>query len=397
MSIVRFENVTKQFSEDSYGVREITFSISPGEFIFVTGPSGSGKTTLMRLLLKEYEYTDGEIYFHDVALSDIKQRHVHLHRRKIGMVFQDYKLIPEMNIWENIALPLSVTGKPMEEIERRVTDLLNLIKLPEKALQFPSQLSGGEAQRVGIARALAVGPEVVIADEPTGNLDPETAQSIARLLKKINELGTTVIIATHDRTILSAYPETRKLILEKGALTGDEAPKKSTTHKVTVSVTEITEEPDRKPVEKKEIEKKETEEKHDAKLTKKPDDDVAKKTDKMKESKKPTEKSPETTTTTTIVTTVTTEDLDEPEEAAAPKTSWWSKVFGKKKKSDNLVEETSKKSAAEKNPTPPESKEKVVVKKETLDEPVAEEPKETEPKKKPKEVKEKVATKKSEK
>lgn len=385
MSIVRFENVTKQFSEDSYGVREITFSISPGEFIFVTGPSGSGKTTLMRLLLKEYEYTDGEIYFHDVALSDIKQRHVHLHRRKIGMVFQDYKLIPEMNIWENIALPLSVTGKPMEEIERRVTDLLNLIKLPEKALQFPSQLSGGEAQRVGIARALAVGPEVVIADEPTGNLDPETAHSIARLLKKINELGTTVIIATHDRTILSAYPETRKLILEKGALTGDEAPKKSSTHKVTVSVTEIIEEPDKKPVEKKETEEK-------------PVHKTSEKTEEKKKTEKHSEKSPEpATTTTTIVTTVTTEDLDEPEEAAAPKTSWWSKVFAKKKKSDNLVEETPKKSEAEKKTTPPESKEKVEVKKETLDESVADEPKETEAKKKPKEVKEKVATKKSEK
>jgi cell division transport system ATP-binding protein len=221
MPILRFENVTKQFDVDSYGVYEVTFSVEPGEFIFVTGPSGSGKTTLMRLLLKEYAYNSGEIFFHDAPLSSVRSNHVHLHRRKIGVVFQDYKLIPEMNIWENIALPLWVTGKPSQEVERRVTDLLNLIRLPEKAFHFPSQLSGGEAQRVGIARALAIGPEVVIADEPTGNLDPETALHVARLLKKINELGTTVIIATHDKNIIATYPETRKIALEKGKLVTD--------------------------------------------------------------------------------------------------------------------------------------------------------------------------------
>ncbi len=224
MPIVRFENVTKQFNEGSFGVKEITFTIASGEFVFLTGPSGSGKTTLMRLLLKEYSFSSGEIFFHDTALSDVKNRHVHLHRRRIGVVFQDYKLIPEMNVWENIALPLWVMGKSDDEVERRVTDLLNLIKLPEKALYFPGQLSGGEAQRVGIARALAVGPEIVVADEPTGNLDSETAHSIARLLKKINELGTTVIIATHDKNILSSYPETRRISLESGALVTDSHP-----------------------------------------------------------------------------------------------------------------------------------------------------------------------------
>lgn len=222
MAIVRFDTVTKQFAEDFYGVKEVSFSVEPGEFLFVTGPSGSGKTTLMRLLLKEYSLSDGEIFFHDEPISTIKPRHVHLHRRRIGAVFQDYKLIPEMNIWENIALPLSVAGRSHDEIEQRVTDLLTLIKLPEKALLFPSQLSGGEAQRVGIARALASGPELIIADEPTGNLDPETALSIARLLRKINELGTTVLIATHDSSILAAYPETRMLILEKGQLISDQ-------------------------------------------------------------------------------------------------------------------------------------------------------------------------------
>lgn len=303
MSIVRFENVTKQFSEDAYGVQEINFSISPGEFLFVTGPSGSGKTTLMRLLLKEYAYTEGEIYFHDEALSDIKPRQVHLHRRKIGVVFQDYKLIPEMNIWENVALPLSVSGKSNEEIERRVTDLLNLIRLPDKALQFPSQLSGGEAQRVGIARALAIGPEVVIADEPTGNLDPETAQSIARLLKKINELGTTVIIATHDRNIISTYPETRKLSLENGRLVKDTGSKSPV--KVEVSVIEIESSDEDKPK----------------------NDDKNHKAEKKPKVEEKSEK---------------TADLDKNEETAAQpeekevaeesKKSWWGRIFNKKTK-----------------------------------------------------------------
>ena len=131
MPILRFENVTKQFDTDSFGVREINFSVDQGEFVFLTGPSGSGKTTLMRLLLKEYTFNTGEIFFHDNPLSSVKNSHVHLHRRRIGVVFQDYKLIPEMNIWENIAVPLWVTGKADAEVERRVTDLLNLIKLPE--------------------------------------------------------------------------------------------------------------------------------------------------------------------------------------------------------------------------------------------------------------------------
>ncbi|MBP7768641.1 ATP-binding cassette domain-containing protein [Candidatus Woesebacteria bacterium] len=221
MPIIRFENVSKHFGEDSYGLREVSFTIDPGEFLFITGQSGSGKTTLLRLLLKEYEISSGEVYLHDQPVSEIQMSQVHHHRRKIGMVFQDYKLIPEMNIWENIALPLSAVGKNMTEIEQRVTDLLNLIHLPEKALYFPGQLSGGEAQRVGIARALAVGPEIVIADEPTGNLDPETASAIARLLKKINELGTTVLVATHDKNIIAQYPEARILVLDKGILNTD--------------------------------------------------------------------------------------------------------------------------------------------------------------------------------
>lgn len=337
MSIVRFENVTKQFSEDAYGVQEINFSISPGEFLFVTGPSGSGKTTLMRLLLKEYTYNDGEIYFYDQALSDIKPRKVHLHRRRIGVVFQDYKLIPEMNIWENVALPLSVSGKSNEEIERRVTDLLNLIRLPEKALQFPSQLSGGEAQRVGIARALAVGPEVVIADEPTGNLDPDTAQSIARLLKKINELGTTVIVATHDKNILSTYPDTRKLSLENGRLVKDTHAKSPV--KVEVKVIEIETSGEDKP--------EENEKKHVPEKKAKPEETAKKSTaeaaDENEEHKAHETAKSKPDSDSNVSSETNESKLDEPQPTtkfSSSKKSWWGRIFSKEPKPETETTST---------------------------------------------------------
>ena len=247
MPILSFDTVTKQFTPDSYGVRDISFSVEPGEFLFLTGPSGSGKTTLLRLLLKEYSLSSGEIFFNDTPISGIRSGQVHHHRRKIGIVFQDYKLIPELNVWENIAMPLYVIGKREDEIERRVTDLLNLIKLPEKALHFPSQLSGGEAQRVSIARSLASGPELIMADEPTGNLDTDTAHSIIRLLHKINELGTTIIIATHDQSILKTFSKNRRLQIELGKLVSDTA-NSETRHRAHAAETKE-EASDRKPTE----------------------------------------------------------------------------------------------------------------------------------------------------
>jgi cell division transport system ATP-binding protein len=219
--MIRFDQVTKQFSDDSYALRDVSFTINPGEFVLLTGPSGSGKTTIMRLLTREYIPSEGEITFEEIPLSEIGRSRIHLHRRKIGVVFQDYKLLTELNVWENIALALNIIGKNQDEVEARVTDLLRLVNLTEKAFLFPSQLSGGEAQRVSIARALATGPNVIFADEPTGNLDPETSLSIARLLKKINELGTTVLFATHDVSVLQALPNERNLHLNQGALVGD--------------------------------------------------------------------------------------------------------------------------------------------------------------------------------
>lgn len=226
--MIIFDQVTKQFTPDSYGVIDVTFTIEPGEFVLLTGKSGAGKTTLMRLLTKEYTPSEGSILFEDTDLHDISYGKVHLLRRKIGVVFQDYRLLPELTVWENIALPLSIVGQSHAETEQRVTDLLRLIGLPEKAELFPSQLSGGEAQRVSIARALAIGPSVIFADEPTGNLDKETSESIARLLKKINELGTTVLFATHDPSVLELFKNDRHLHMEKGKLIKDSrAPKKA--------------------------------------------------------------------------------------------------------------------------------------------------------------------------
>jgi len=218
--MIIFSEVTKQFGDNPPSVDRVSFSVEEGEFIFLTGHSGSGKTTLLKLLTKEYVLSSGEIEFDGQKLSKLKSGKVHHHRRKIGVVYQDYRLLPELNVWENIAVALQIIGKPQAEIEERVTDLLELVKLTDKAYFFPAELSGGESQRVGIARALATAPNVILADEPTGNLDPDNTLMIARLFSKINELGTTILFATHDLSVLDHLGH-RRLKLEKGQLIED--------------------------------------------------------------------------------------------------------------------------------------------------------------------------------
>lgn len=203
INMIKFNKVTKQFSDGTVAFSDLSFTVDEGDLTLITGPSGSGKTTVMRLLIKEYLPTQGEIVFEGKDIKDIRGGNVCQHRRKVGVAFQDYKLIPELNVWENIALPLYIKNEHQDEIEERVTDLLKLVELTEKGLMFPKQLSGGEAQRVSIARALATGPRLIFADEPTGNLDKTTSERIITLLKKINQLGTTLIIATHDPLVIS--------------------------------------------------------------------------------------------------------------------------------------------------------------------------------------------------
>lgn len=225
--MIIFSSVTKTFGNGNIALDDFSIYIESGELVVLSGPSGSGKTTVMRLLIKEYNPTSGNIIFDDTPLSKIKNRHLPKHRRKIGVIFQDYKLLTDLNVWENIALPLYIIGKKQSEIEERVTDLLRLIGLEEKAWVFPVQLSGGEAQRVSIARALATGPDVIFADEPTGNLDQDSSLIITKLLKKINELGTTVLIATHDTSVLKELEKSRHIFIKKGKLELD-------THKKTL-------------------------------------------------------------------------------------------------------------------------------------------------------------------
>lgn len=218
--MIVFAQVTKQFGDNPPAVAEVSFNVEDGEFLFLTGHSGSGKTTLLKLLTKEYLLTEGEIEFDGTPLSQIKNSKLHHHRRKIGVIYQDYRLLPELNVWENIALALEIIGKPQHEIEERVTDLLELVQLTDKVYFFPAELSGGESQRVGIARALATAPALILADEPTGNLDQENALLIARLFNKIHELGTTILFATHSPVILETLGH-RRLTMEKGRVIAD--------------------------------------------------------------------------------------------------------------------------------------------------------------------------------
>jgi cell division transport system ATP-binding protein len=197
-AVIDFANVSKRYPSGDMGLDNVSFAIHPGEFVFLVGASGSGKSTTMRLLIKETEPTTGTIHVAGRDLSRIPRRRVPYYRRNVGMVFQDFKLLPTRTVYENVAYALQVTGGGRREIREKVPDILRMTGLSLKLHNHPDQLSGGEQQRVSVARAFVNHPPLLLADEPTGNLDPETSIGIMQLLYRINRTGTTVVVATHD-------------------------------------------------------------------------------------------------------------------------------------------------------------------------------------------------------
>lgn len=219
--MIYFDNVTKKFSENCVALKDVSFGISEGEFVSLVGKSGAGKTTLLRLLLGYERPTAGDIFFEKKSVSQMPSKELPYHRRKIGFVHQDFKLLPQKTVFENVAFALEVFGKSDKEIKRIVPQALDLVGILDKKDNFPEQLSGGEQQRTAIARAIVIQPKVLVADEPTGNLDFYNTREIVNLFLKINKLGTGVILATHNREVVNMI-QRRVIVLEKGKVVRDQ-------------------------------------------------------------------------------------------------------------------------------------------------------------------------------
>src|ERR687896_1731772 len=220
--VVEFEDVTKVYDGGSVAVQSASMRIGRGEFVFLVGPTGCGKSTCIRLLMKEIEPSRGEISIAGRGLHDVPRSRVPYLRRNIGVVFQDYKLLPSRTVYDNVAYSLQVIGESRKEIRRKVPDILRLVGLSTKLHNYPTELSGGEQQRVSVARAFVNHPPLLLADEPTGNLDPETSIGIMQLLYRINRTGTTVLVVTHNRDMVDKMRR-RVIALEEGRLVRDEA------------------------------------------------------------------------------------------------------------------------------------------------------------------------------
>ncbi len=219
--LIEFVNVTKVYDNEVRALSNINISIDKGEFVFLVGPSGAGKSTLIKLLLKETEPSAGRLFFNNKDITKVRNRGVPTIRRKIGMVFQDFRLLPKKTVYENVAFAMRIIGAPNKEIRRQVPIILSMVGLSKKANSYPNQLSGGEQQRVSIARALVNNPSLIIADEPTGNLDPDTAWEIMKLLKEINNRGTTILMATHASEIVNSMKR-RVIAVKNGQVIRDE-------------------------------------------------------------------------------------------------------------------------------------------------------------------------------
>ena len=227
--MIIFDSVSKVYGNGTVALDNVSFALGVGDFAIISGPSGSGKTTLMKLIIKEITPTKGKVVVDGDDTSDIPSKNIHLLRRKVGVIFQDAKLLEGKTVAENIDIVLEIMGLSESEIIKRRNDLLELTGIAHHSADFPSQLSGGEAQRLGIARALSTQPKVLFADEPTGNLDPTTAKDIISLLQDINTQGTTVLMATHDLDYVK-HLKAHRLVLTKGVLTSDSSQNHKTHH-----------------------------------------------------------------------------------------------------------------------------------------------------------------------
>ncbi len=218
--MIQFTEVDKIYQNGTVALKHVNLKIKSGEFVSIVGPSGAGKSTLIRLLIAEERPTNGQIVVGGVNIARMKRSKIPYYRRKLGVVFQDFKLLPRVTVWENVSFAMEVSGDSAKTINKVVPRILNLVGLEGKEKVYPDELSGGEVQRVAIARALAHQPKIMIADEPTGNLDPKTAWGITELLLKINELGTTIIMATHNKEVVNKVHQ-RVVGIEKGTIVYD--------------------------------------------------------------------------------------------------------------------------------------------------------------------------------
>ena len=218
--MIKLENVSKAYSAGIPALNDVSLYIEPGEFVFVVGDSGSGKSTLIKLLLKELEPTKGSITISNQKLGNIRHRDIPRFRRNIGVVFQDFRLLKDRNVYENVAFAQRAVGTPVKTMRRKVPAVLSMVGLAAKYKSYPKEISGGEQQRVAIARALVNEPKILLADEPTGNLDPKNSWEIMKLLEEINQRGTTVLVVTHNQAIVRAM-RNRVITMRKGVVLDD--------------------------------------------------------------------------------------------------------------------------------------------------------------------------------
>jgi len=219
--MIYFDKVSKIYSDDCVALEDISLTIEPNEFVSIVGHSGAGKTTLIKMILAEEKPSEGKVFYESSDVHKLRGREMTELRRKIGTVFQDFRLLPNKTVYENIAFAMEAAGRTEEEIEADVPHVLELVDISKKIYSFPSELSGGEKQRVAIARAIVNQPDVIIADEPTGNLDPANTFEIIQILKKINDLGTTVIITTHNRGVVDSLGK-RVISMQNGKIIRDD-------------------------------------------------------------------------------------------------------------------------------------------------------------------------------